>query len=298
MPLAIELAAARAKVLSPVQILERLSERLDLFTGGRDADPRQRTLRSTIEWSHDLLEPEEQRLFARLAVFAGGATLEAAEAVANADLDTLQSLVEKSLVRHTDDRFWMYETIREFALERLEMSGEADDLRRHHAEHFLALAEEAEPHLIREALGRGGAWQTRIQAELDNVRAALDRFEADGDGERALRMAGAVAWFWEERGPIAEGRRRLEWALAADDRPSIARANALGRLAMVAALMGDLPEAKEAGEEALALHRGIRGPLADRRRRPHPRVHRGRERRLPGGPPVLRGERPAGPGGG
>ena len=257
MPLAIELAAARAKVLPPAKILERLGQRLDLFTGGRDADPRQRTLRSTIEWSHDLLEPEEQRLFARLAVFPGGAALEAAEAVVDADLDDLQSLVEKSLVRRTDDRFWMYETIRELALERLEASDDADEIRRRHAEHFLALAEEAEPHLIRETLGSGSEWQTRIERELDNIRAALDRFHAEGDGERALRMAGAVAWFWEERGPVAEGRRRLEEALAADDRPSIARANALGRLAMAASLMGDLREADEAAKEALALHRGF-----------------------------------------
>jgi predicted ATPase/class 3 adenylate cyclase len=257
MPLAIELAAARAKVLPPAKILDRLEQRLDLFTGGRDADPRQRTLRATIEWSHDLLDPQEEQLFARLAVFPGGATLEAAEAVADADLDDLQSLVEKSLVRRTDDRYWMYETIREFALERLDSSGEAPAIRRRHAEHFLMLAEEAEPHLIRESLGRGSEWQTRIEAELDNVRSALDRFEAEGNGERALRMAGAVAWFWEERGPIAEGRRRLERALAADDRPSIARANALGRLAMVASLMGDLRDADDAAKEALALHRGF-----------------------------------------
>jgi predicted ATPase/class 3 adenylate cyclase len=257
MPLAIELAAARAKALPPAKILKRLARRLDLFTGGRDADPRQRTLRSTIEWSYDLLEPEEQRLFARLAVFPGGAALEAAEGVVDADLDDLQSLVEKSLVRHSDGRYWMYETIREFALERLEVSDEADEIRRRHAEHFLALAEEAEPHLIRETLGSGSEWQTRIERELDNIRAALDRFEVEGDGERALRMAGAVAWFWEERGPIAEGRRRLEEALAADDRPSIARANALGRLAMVASLMGDLRDADDAAKEALALHRGF-----------------------------------------
>jgi non-specific serine/threonine protein kinase len=109
-------------VLAPAKILERLSQRLDLFTGGRDADPRQRTLRSTIEWSHDLLDEPEQRLFARLSVFIGGCTLESAEQVADADLDTLQSLVEKSLVRLTDDRYWMYETIREFAVERLEAS--------------------------------------------------------------------------------------------------------------------------------------------------------------------------------
>ncbi len=257
LPLAIELAAARASVLSPAQILERLSQRLDLLKGGRDADPRQRTLRSTIEWSHDLLDDDERRLFARLAVFPGGCTLESAEQVTDADLDTLQSLVEKSLVRRTDDRFWMLETIRGYALERLDESGEADVLRRRHAEHFLALAEEAEPHLIAESLRRPGEWLARIDRELDNVRAALDLFEAGDDGEHALRMAGALAWFWEEHGHVAEGRRRLEWALAADDRPPAARARALSGLAMVASLMGDLPTAKDAAEQALGLHRKL-----------------------------------------
>jgi predicted ATPase/class 3 adenylate cyclase len=257
LPLAIELAAARTSVLSPAQILERLSQRLDLLKGGRDADPRQRTLRSTIEWSHDLLDEGEQRLFARLAVFVGGCTLETAEQVADADLDTLQSLVEKSLVRHTDDRFWMYETIREFALERLEEGGEADELGRRHAEHFLELTEEAEPHLVQEALRRPGEWQARIESEFDNVRAALDRFEAESDGERALRMAGALAWFWPERGYVAEGRRHLESALAATDGPTPARARALTGVAMLAPMMGDLSTAKDAAEQALALHREL-----------------------------------------
>jgi predicted ATPase len=150
----------------------------------------------------------------------------------------------------------MLETVREYALERLDASGEADALRRRHAEHFLDLSEEAEPHLIREMLHRLGAWTARIESELDNIRAALDLFEADGDGIRALRMAGALAWFWEERGHVAEGRRRFEWALAADDRPTTARARALAGLAMGASLMGDLQTAKDAAEQALALHRG------------------------------------------
>ena len=123
LPLALELAAARTSVLSPAQILDRLSSRLDLLKGGRDADPRQQTLRATMEWSHDLLSSDDQLLFARLAVFAGGWTLEAAEEVADAELDTLESLVDKSLVRHADDRFWMLETIREFAAERLDAAG-------------------------------------------------------------------------------------------------------------------------------------------------------------------------------
>ncbi len=123
LPLAIELAAARMAILSPQQLLERLSQRLDLLKGGRDADPRQQTLRATIEWSYDLLSPEEQSLFARLSVFAGGCTLEAAEEVAGADLDTLQSLVEKSLLRFTNERYWMLETIRDYAGERLDGDG-------------------------------------------------------------------------------------------------------------------------------------------------------------------------------
>jgi predicted ATPase len=257
MPLAIELAAARAKALSAAQILERLAQRLDLLKGGRDADPRQRTLRSTIEWSYDLLDPEERRLFARLAVFAGGATLEAAEGVADADLDTLQSLVEKSLVRHTDGRFWMFETIREFAIERLEASGEADELRRRHAEHFLAFAEDAEPHVIRELLRRPGPWVQRIEVEMDNFRSSLDRFEAEADAESALRLAGALGWFWEERGPHAEERRRLDAALALDGGSITARGNALGRLAVAASLMNDLAGAQEAAEQALSMHRRL-----------------------------------------
>src|SRR5947208_817238 len=125
MPLAVELAAARTRVLTPTQILYRLSQRLDLLKGGRDADPRQLTLRATIEWSHELLSPGEQTLFRRLAVFSGGCSLEAAEEVAGAELDPLQSLVDKSLLRHTNERFWMLETIRAYARERL--AGSADE---------------------------------------------------------------------------------------------------------------------------------------------------------------------------
>ncbi len=124
LPLAIELAAARASVLSPGQILERLSSRLDLLKGTRDADPRQMTLRATIAWSHDLLSPEEAQLFARLAVFRGGCSLESAESVVDADLETLQSLVDKSLVRRADGRFWMLESIRVFAEERFAESAD------------------------------------------------------------------------------------------------------------------------------------------------------------------------------
>src|SRR6266536_5057065 len=137
LPLALELAAARVRVLSPEQLLERLAGRLDLLKAGRGVDPRQQTLRATIEWSFDLLDEDEQRLFVRLAVFRGGCALEAAEEICDADLDTLLSLVDKSVVRVRDgDRFSMLETVREFAEERLEQSGEADELRLRHAERF------------------------------------------------------------------------------------------------------------------------------------------------------------------
>src|SRR5205823_4652290 len=142
------------------------SKRLDLLTGGRDAEARQQTLRATIEWSYELLQEEEKRLFARLAIFAGGCTLEAAEEVALADLDTLQSLVNKSLVRHTGERFWMLETIREYALEQLEDSGQADSSGRRHAEWFLALAEEAEPFLTG---AEQAVWLERLEDEHDNL---------------------------------------------------------------------------------------------------------------------------------
>jgi len=250
LPLALELAAARASVLSPKQILERLSERLDLLKGGRDADPRQQTLRATIEWSHELLSDAEQRPFARLAVFAGGSSLGAADEVADAELDILQALVDKSLLRHTQERFWMLETIREYATERLEASGEAEELRRRHAAHFLALAEEAEPHLP--AYRR--EWLEQLEQEHDNLRAALDWFEISGETQLALRLAGALSRFWMLRGNLAEGARRLESALRADERLTAARAKALNGASMLAA---DDATSKLRAEEGLALHRTL-----------------------------------------
>src|SRR5437667_4908396 len=140
LPLALELAAARVRVLTPAQILERVSQRLDLFRAGRDADPRQQTIRATIAWSYDLLAEDEQRLFARMAVFRRGCTPEAAEQVAGADVAGLQSPLDKSLLRRTGERFWMLQTIREYARELLERGGEADPVRGRHADHYLALA--------------------------------------------------------------------------------------------------------------------------------------------------------------
>jgi predicted ATPase/class 3 adenylate cyclase len=256
LPLALELAAARVKALSPGQILERLEQRLPLLTGGaRDLPERQRTLRATITWSYELLSPEERRLFARLAVFRGGCTLEAAEEVADADLDALQSLVDKSLLRHTDARYWILETIREYAAERLDESGEAQELRRRHADYFLALAEESEPNL----LSRGGSRESldRLEREHDNLRAALDWAEETGESERALRLAGALARFWYLRGHVAEGRRRLEGALRASETRTAARAKALSGAAVMALEGGDAATTRLRAEEGLALHRAL-----------------------------------------
>ncbi|MGH2794565.1 MAG: ATP-binding protein, partial [Actinomycetota bacterium] len=189
MPLAVELAAARTKALSPTQILARLSERLDLLKGGRDAEARQRTLRATIEWSHELLSPQEQLLFARLAVFGGGCSLDAAAAVAGADLDALQSLVEKSLMRHTDERFWMLETIRTYAVDRLEQTGEAEQIRHRHAEYYLAIAEQDAPYLTGTT---PKWWLDRQENEHDNLRAAYDWLESTGRTQAVLRLAGAL----------------------------------------------------------------------------------------------------------
>jgi predicted ATPase/class 3 adenylate cyclase len=255
LPLAIELAAARVKILSPAALLARLEQRLPMLGGGtRDAPERQRTLRATIEWSHELLDPDEQRLFAGLAVFRGGCTLEAAEAVADADLDTLGSLVDKSLVRlRGDDRFWMLETIREFAAERLEASGEADELRRRHAAFFLALAEEAEVLVRKDSL----EWLDRLQAEHDNLRAALDGLEAAGAHDLQLRLAGALWRFWYQKSHLVEARRRLEAALVLDDRPTPARAKALHGAAVAALNLGDFGASRRHAEEALELERTL-----------------------------------------
>ena len=260
LPLALELAAARASVLSPRQILERLSDRLDLLKGGRDADPRQQTLRATIAWSYELLTPEEQRLFARLSVLAGGCTLDAAEEVTGAVLDTLGSLVDKSLLRHTQERFWMLETIREYAAERLEDSGEAAELESSHAEHFLSLAEEADPHVEDEWLRGGGEWLDRLEREHDNLRAALDRLAGSGETQLVLRLAGALSDFWISRSHVVEGRRRVERALDADERPTAARAKALNGAAELASFNGYPATGALWAEKALAIHRRLEDP--------------------------------------
>jgi len=250
LPLAIELAAARIRLLSPEQLLERLSVRFDLLTGGRVADPRQRTLRATIEWSHELLTPDEQRLFAWLAVFRSGCTLEAAEEVADADIDTLQSLVDKSLVRVRADRFWMLETIREYAEERLGRSGEANHVRRRHADFFLRLAEQGEPHVP----ARPKEWLEPLEREHDNFRAALDRLERATELGLAMRLTGALWYFWYIRGFMAEGRRRVEAALAAAPEPTVGRAKVLNAATAFALEFGDARTARMRADEALAIN--------------------------------------------
>ena len=256
LPLALELAAARVKALSPKQILERLEQRLPLLTGGaRDLPERQRTLRATIAWSHELLTADEQRLFARLAVFRGGCTVEAAEVVIGADLDGLQSLVDKSLLRQADERFFMLEMIREYAAEQLEASGEANELRGRHAEHFLALAEEAEPHV----LGVSPVdWLDRLDRDHDNLRAALDWFESTGEIQSALRIGGAVWEFWCLRGHGREGFRRLENLLNADQQPGMPRATALnGAVHLAPKVSTDAASYRRRADQALALHRDL-----------------------------------------
>jgi predicted ATPase/DNA-binding SARP family transcriptional activator/DNA-binding CsgD family transcriptional regulator len=264
-PLAIELAAARVGALSIKQISERLTDSLKLLTGGdRTQVPKQRTLRGTLDWSHELLSTNEKKLFGRLSVFAGGWTLEAAEEV-GADgsiegsdvLDLLGRLVDKSLVVAEAEaqgavRYRMLEPIRQYARERLEESEEAEAIQRRHAEFFLALAEEAEP----EVEGpQQAAWLERLEAEHDNLRAALSwSLERGEEAELGLRVAGALGQFWYLRGYLGEGRRWLEEALAKSSPASTAaRANALHRLSFLAYLQGDLDRAQEASEEGLKL---------------------------------------------
>jgi len=248
LPLAIELAAARTAVLSPAQILERIGRRLDLFRGARDLDPRQQTLRATIDWSYELLDDAERRLFACLAVFAGGCTLEAAKEIAGAELDTLEALVHKSLVRHAAERFWMLETIHHYALERLAGIPDAASLRDRHADWFLALAEQAAPRL--EAADQA-LWLDRIEQEYPNVRQALR------GGAHAARFIAALRYFWVKRGYQPEGRRIAEEHLPAvpDDDP--AKPMALATASLLAVMQGDWPAAIAHGERCrqLALER-------------------------------------------
>ncbi|HEX2088337.1 MAG TPA: adenylate/guanylate cyclase domain-containing protein, partial [Actinomycetota bacterium] len=216
LPLAVELAAARVRLLPAEELLERLDRRLPLLkTGTRDAPERQRTLRATIEWSYELLTPEERELFAHLAVFVGGFTLQAGEVVCNADLDSLEALIEHSLVRRWQSgRLGMLETIREFAEELLDASGEREAIRRRHAEHYLEIAESA--NLSLESLAHGPQRHDLVLPEEHNLRAAIG-WAVGNDVELALRLLVALENFWVTHDP-SEGARWFETALVrADD---------------------------------------------------------------------------------
>jgi predicted ATPase/class 3 adenylate cyclase len=255
LPLALELAAARVKALSPTQLLERLEQRLQLLTGGaRDTPERQRTLRATIDWSHELLADEEKFLFTRLAVFRGGCTLEAAGEVVDASLDALQSLVDKSLLRHSQERFWMLETIREYAAERLEAQGDGETVRQRHADYFLRLAEEAEPHLTG---SQQAPWLERLEVEHDNFRLSLDSLRHAGRGAEELRLVGALMRFWYLRGHLREGSSRCEEALAAHDDQSRSRLKALFGAGLLAHRLGDYQRSDALMQERLELARRL-----------------------------------------
>ncbi len=270
--LAIELAAARVRLLSPEQIAARLDDHLRLLTSGRrDADPRQQTMRGAIDWSYRLLGPSERTLLNRLAVFAGGWTLEMAEALcagsAIADwevLDLLAGLVDKSLVATAGEggvqRYRLFETIRQYALEQLAASGEADALRAAHLAWCADFACGAEAHLHGPDQG---AWLDRIDAEHDNCRAALAWAATSGAAEPGLRLAAALWPFWYMRGHLGEGRRSLGALLgldaAAAASPAV-RGRATKALGALAYYQGDYPTARAAWEEGLALARAADSP--------------------------------------
>ncbi len=254
LPLAVELAAARTKLLAPERLLERLDSALPLLTGGaRDAPERQRTLRATIEWSYDLLDAASEELFAKLSVFAGSFPIVAAEEVCDADLDGLAALVDSSLLKPIgDDRFLMLETIREYALEKLEGSTAAEELRRRHAGFFSALAEQAyERRFEAEA-----EWSARLGVDHDDLRGALDWLVAN-DPDRGLELAGALGWFWLSHGLLAEGGGRLAGALSVSEATGRARARALTASGSLVARHGEVDEGRAQVDQAIRLWREL-----------------------------------------
>jgi predicted ATPase len=257
LPLAIELAAARTVLFSPDQLVERLAQRLDLLKAGQDVDPRQQTLRATIEWSYDLLEPEEQRLFRALSVFGGSCTFEAAEAVCEADPDTLQSLLDKSLLRRREEfgrpRFWMLETIRELAAERLSAEAEDGPLHRKHAEHYLAVALSA-------GLAPDVEGQMRhdlVIPERDNMRAALTWARDNAEWDLGLELFVALENYWATNA-VHEG---LEWAQtllsSAPADSSRLRFRALRVQGGMENILGHPELSKELWEQALTIAREL-----------------------------------------
>jgi len=278
LPLAIELAAARIKLLPPQALLARLERRLAVLTSGaRDVPVRQQTLRNTIEWSYHLLDAAEQRLFRRLSVFVGGCQLSAVEAVCSAlgdgdgavpVLDVVASLIDKSLLQQVEQvgeegkepRLRLLETIREYGLECLAASGEMEVTRQAHAAYYLWLAEEGEPELLGP---QQAVWLQRLEGEHDNLRAALrwslEQGETGQSQEMALRLSAALWWFWLVRGHRSEGRAFLEQALAASEGVvASVRAKVLIVASQFALNQGDMDRAKALAEESLALSRQLR----------------------------------------
>ena len=240
--MAIELAAARCKFFTPEAMLTRLESRLEMLTGGmRDLPARQQTLRNTLDWSYDLLDDEEKVLFARLAVFRGGRTLEAIEAVCSHNLsidvfDGIASLVDKNLIQQVEGyggepRFWMLETIHEYAWERLEAGGEVDTMRQRHAEFFVSFAQKAEPEL---RLSRRVEWGWKLETDQDNLRAALEWTLMGDYPELGSRLVGYLREFWWQRSHSKEG---LQWAkLALTRRDEVAK-EIYGRALITASYM-------------------------------------------------------------
>jgi predicted ATPase/DNA-binding NarL/FixJ family response regulator len=258
LPLAIELAAARVKMLTPSGILTRLEHPLELLTSGsRDAPDRHRALRDTIGWSFDLLGETEQTLFRRMAVFAGGCTLEAVEAVCGADIETIGALVDESLVRSDGERFAMLETIREYATEALEASGDPGGVRRAHAVYYLAAARAAAAGL---ATPDQAMWRASLETDHGNFRAAIRFSLDDGDAATALELCVSLSRFWLERGYLGEGRAWLDEALEAGTELSATRARALTASGILSHYQADYDHAEQLCREALELSRSLGDP--------------------------------------
>jgi predicted ATPase/class 3 adenylate cyclase len=249
LPLAIELAAARTTHLPPRELLDRLGQRLDVLRGGRDVDARQRTLRATIHWSYELLSDEEAALLARLSAFVGGCTLASAVEVCDADVDTVGSLVDKSLLRRAGDRYSMLETIRAFAAERLAERGDGEAVRERHATHFTALAHAAEP-LLRSR--EQHVWLRRLRDEFPNLRAAIQLLDESGDAEEALELLVALREFWDMDGRFAEPRALVERLLGRGKLTPGIHGRALVLLTLLLLRQGDLSGVVRSSDEAVA----------------------------------------------
>jgi predicted ATPase/class 3 adenylate cyclase len=250
LPLALELAAARVRLLSPPALLKRLDDSLSLLTGGaRDLPERQRTLRATIEWSHDLLDPDEQAVFRRLSVFRGSFTLEAAEAIAGADLDQIATLVEQSLLKPLgDDRFFLLETLREYARERLDSAQERDEYALRHGRWYLERLEDNFPGWDQHS-GERVAW---FAAEEDNLRAMLTVLAAASPAD-AARAARLLFMYWKSRGAYGEIRQRFTTVLEHPDVTDRARAELFGQLSDAELMVGDLDASEAAARQSLSL---------------------------------------------